>query len=187
MELKSWDKFMKIDTYKINPKLNLKILGNETWLEPMLKELDSDILSPKITLTGEVDFNSDSAGFVYCKGRLHFKSSIICPDCKKETPRPFEINADITWRPAFESHVPKDTQLTASDLDTYFIENDKVDFGQYIYDTILCDLPMNTDESQCESCRSNSSNNPASKLNSKEDDGKSSPFSKLADLIAKKS
>ena len=178
---------MKIETYKINPKLNLKISGDESWLTSMISELDSARTQPNLLVCGEVDFRSDSAGFVYCKGKLNFNTSSQCISCQKSTPSTHTINLDITWRPPFESHVPKDTLLSASDLDTYFIENCKVDFGQYIYDTILCDLPSPGDRSLCENCAKSTSNSPASKQkNSALEDAKS-PFSKLADLFPKKS
>lgn len=164
--------------------------GNEPWIEQIAKDLPTRPTATPRKITGMVELKMDSAGFVYGRGHIKHTPALSCSRCDHDID--WQINADInvSWRPPFESHAPRELSLSSEDLDVYFIEDGAVDLEQLVNDTIQCALPDQTfrtevDLDACEYC-SMSPNNPLvfpeNHGQSTETNHKASPFSILARL-----
>lgn len=132
---------MLIRVDDIHPTLSITLSGDEAWLAPLVKGLqDGEEPSPS-KITGEIHLRKDTAGFVYGKGRIMHTPMLSCSRCAMDIPWPLDVTFEATWRPPFESHVPKDMALSSDDLDTYFMIDGKINLEELIHDVLQCELP----------------------------------------------
>lgn len=148
---------MQVRVQEITPTKLVVIKGDEPWLKPIIAAVQESENAAASTITGELHLRSDAAGFVYGKGIIKHTPLLTCGRCDKEVPWEIEAPVDVSWRPAYETHAPREISLTAEDLDVYFIENGCVDIEQLVLDTLLCALPeqipvRRNDSDECGIC-----------------------------------
>ncbi len=184
---------MLIDINDINPTLKLDISGFEKWIAPLVSEAMPSGESQSGKLYGNISFKKDAAGFVYAHGTIDFSSDMPCHHCGTAIPCKFQEKIKVSWRPPYETSAPRDIQLTADDLDVYFIENEQIDVSQLLHDTIQCALPdaatqAESESNYCLNCRDLYSQRKATDHRPPvlEEPKKVSPFAVLETLLAKK-
>lgn len=132
---------MKIRVQEIAPTKTVVLHGSESWLQAIAVDLQTSPTPPPTLITGEINLRTDAAGFVYGKGLIKHTPILSCHRCDKDIPWPIEAYVDVSWRPAYESHAPRELTLTPEDLDVYFIESGTIDLEQLVIDTLQCALP----------------------------------------------
>lgn len=131
--------FTRVDD--IQPTLTVAIRGDEPWLAPVQISLqESDVLADS-KITGEIHFRKDSAGFVYGNGNIKYTPMLSCSRCATDIPWPLDATFSATWRPPFESVMPREIALSAEDLDIYFTVDGKINLQELVNDVLHFELP----------------------------------------------
>ena len=150
---------MRIPAHQIENDLTVTITGDEPWLVPIvasLSDIDRESKTPP-RITGTIKLRKDTAGFVHGKGVLKHSPSLVCGRCDDVLAWPIQADVNVSWRPAFESNAPHEINLTAEDLDVYFIEDGAIDLSQLVNDCLHLAIPSHVpvrtpDSEDCLTC-----------------------------------
>ncbi len=97
----------------------------------------------KSQVHGQLSLQRDTAGFVLVTGHLSAQAFLPCDRCGEDVHVPVETDVAATFRPAYETNIPREISLSAEDLEVYFIENGEVDLEVLVNDALQCALPGN--------------------------------------------
>ncbi len=145
---------MRISIRDLNPSLSLKIAGTEPWLA----RLYADFPLAEAPLTGQLEVTyDDGAGTVAVTGHVDYQPTLECARCAKGIPWAFSLDVDAQFVAAELKPQDKELNLSESDLDTYYLEDDAVDLEQLLNDVVQTAVPAravksNEDETQCLVC-----------------------------------
>lgn len=177
---------MKINIHSINPTLVLQLEGNEAWLKTIYDLYQRPGAGAK-PLTGSIRLHEEAAGSYLVTGSLAMTAVMPCDLCGQTLPCDLEISIDVRYLPAVTNMLEREKNLSRSDLDAYFIEDEEIDLETLLNDSINDALPTRLvhDQKDGKSCverdQSLGGDETGDKVWTSKDE-KDSPFAALKDV-----
>jgi uncharacterized metal-binding protein YceD (DUF177 family) len=147
---------MKIQLADINPDYQLEIKGDEPWLQPFYESFAPSPVDEPCILTGHLKFEMELADTVKVGGSLSVNPLVPCGRCDKTLRWQVEAKVQTRFYEAADK-LPNDQELTAGELDAYYIEGSTVDAFAVIVDAVNERIPnypvlLTEDEEHCRVC-----------------------------------
>lgn len=179
---------IQIDQIPENGKLDVPVEGNEAWLEGIYKSFFSKGLkNNKPELKALFEIRPYGEGIIGVKGSYDFQALIPCARCGESTPWSLQSQKiDLCFLPE-PSQYPQEHNLSAAELDEYFVHEGCIDLEEILNESIQLNLPgqsRNPDGSRedfCHNCR-NSFDDPDEPVYKSHEGEEESPFKKLLSL-----
>jgi uncharacterized metal-binding protein YceD (DUF177 family) len=131
---------MKINIHSINPTLVLEVTGNEAWLKNIYAEYQRHGEGRK-PLTGSIKLHEEEAGTYLVTGELAMTAVLPCDLCERGLAMPVKMTLNTRYLPGLTNTIEKEKNLSRSDLDAYYIEDEQIDLEELLNDSINDTLP----------------------------------------------
>lgn len=173
---------MKINIHSIHPTLLLEIEGTESWLKNIYATYQTGT-EPSQLLKGKLRLHEEEAGTYLVTGSVSFVAKLPCDLCELSLAWPVEIPVNVRYLPEITNTIEREKNLSRSDLDAYYIEEEHIDLEALLNDSINDALPtrsvkLSQDGSSCLQCGKDVSNDQVWSSR----DEKDSPFAALKSL-----
>jgi uncharacterized metal-binding protein YceD (DUF177 family) len=174
---------MKININSINPTLIVEVTGTEAWLKNIYGDFFPPDAKDHARLTGKIKLLEEEAGTYLITGDFRFEPVLPCGRCDKSIKWPVKFEINTRYLPAITQHQEKEKNLSRTDLEAYYIADNRIDIEVVINDSLNDQLPDRAirtaeDGSTCLDCGKDVSDD---KIWSSQDE-KPSPFSVLKGL-----
>lgn len=167
----------------------VEIQGREPWLDALYRDFplpEADGTSSLLTAT--LRLRVEESGSVHVTGRLSYAPVVSCSRCDKTIGWPIDCDLDVRFLPEQANDLEREKNLSAGDLDAYFLDGDEVDLEQLITDAVQTALPSrfvlaDAKGENCRVCKVSITDERV--YGTAEDAGSASPFAALKGLKLK--
>jgi uncharacterized metal-binding protein YceD (DUF177 family) len=168
----------------------IEIAGDETWLERIYSDFPA-AGGARPRLTGTVSLSREAAGSVVVQGSIAFAPEVSCSRCSRFIPWPLRLELSQRYLAVELKHLPREKNLSRSDLDAYYLEDGAVDLETLINDAVQTELPSTfvperEDGAACRVCKADLSAALVYGKKETQAGAPASPFAALKDLKLKR-
>jgi uncharacterized metal-binding protein YceD (DUF177 family) len=132
---------MKLSVSSLKFPHRITVTNEAPWVLFIAQHLNANA-PPAAGIAGELVLKQDSAGFIHVGGSLSAAANLPCDRCGSDLDFPIAVDVKATFRPPYESSVPREMSLSEEDFEVYFIENGELDIEVLVHDTLQCALPL---------------------------------------------
>ncbi|NRA43884.1 MAG: DUF177 domain-containing protein [Oligoflexales bacterium] len=168
---------IRVDELEIGKPKRIAIKGSEDWLSPIYEQFRSAPRQEVPVLTGNLSVNLLDA-CIQVEGEYTFSPSVKCSRCSASMNWPIHERLDLYFSLQADDLSARERDLTAKDLDDYFLLDNQVDLESVLNESVQLSLPLRL---KCDQCKAKSEDDV---VYSSDKEGQESlhPFAKLREL-----
>ena len=168
---------IRVDELEIGKPKLVAVTGNEDWLSPIYEQFRSASNKEAPLLTGRFSVQLLDA-CVHLEGNFQFCPDVKCSRCSCPVAWSINEHLDLYYSLQPDDLSARERDLSAQDLDDYFLLDNQVDLESVINEAVQLSFPLSL---KCDQCKASGTDGVV--YTSDEDgQGSSHPFAKLREL-----
>ena len=168
---------IRIEELKVGKPKLVNIQGDEDWLSPLYEQLRSEAGEVTPRLTGDFSIELLDA-CVHLQGSYKFSPVVKCSRCSSSMVWPIQEKLSLYFSLQADDLSARERDLTAKDLDDYFLLDNQVDLESVINESVQLSFPLKL---KCDECKATSEDEAVYRSDEKGQDVLH-PFAKLREL-----